>query len=114
MLRLRNRVLCERSMKQTGHVTCVIGAMGGVGTTTLAVNPAALLSTQERTTTIVELRPDFGTVSIQRRLSPAQNLSNIRDPAPVALTDQLVERLMVETHCGGRALCGPPACHGVW
>ena len=107
MLLLRNRVLRESSAKRAGRITCVIGAKGGVGTTTLAVNLAAFLSTQERTTIIVELRPDFGTVSVQLKLAPAQNLSNIRDLEPAALTDQLVERLLAETGYGGRALCGP-------
>lgn len=107
MLLLRNRALRESSASRAGRVTCVIGAKGGVGTTTLAVNLAALLSTQERKTIIVELRPDFGTVSVQLKLTPAQNLSNIRDLEPTALTDQLIERLLAETSYGGRALCGP-------
>ena len=107
MLLLRNRVLRESSAQRAGRVTCVIGAKGGVGTTTLAVNLAALLSSQDRSTIIVELRPDFGTVAVQLKLTPAQNLSNIRDLEPAALTDQLVERLLADTSYGGRALCGP-------
>ena len=107
MLLLRNRALRESSAKRAGRVTCVIGAKGGVGTTTIAVNLAALLSMQDRSTIIVELRPDFGTLSVQLKLVPAQNLSNIRELEPAALTDQLVERLMAETGYGGRALCGP-------
>lgn len=107
MLLLRNRVLRESSAQRAGRVTCVIGAKGGVGTTTLAVNLAALLSTRERKTIIVELRPDFGTVAVQLKLTPAQNLSNIRELEPAALTDQLVERLLADTSYSGRALCGP-------
>lgn len=107
MLLLRNRVLRESSAQRAGRVTCVIGAKGGVGTTTLAVNLAALLSTQERKTIIIELRPDFGTVAVQLKLTPAQNLSNIRELEPAALTEQLVERLLADTSYGGRALCGP-------
>ncbi len=107
MLLLRNRVLRESSAQRAGRVTCVIGGKGGVGTTTLAVNLAALLSTQERKTIIVELRPDFGTVAVLLKLTPAQNLSNIRELEPAALTDQLVERLLADTSYGGRALCGP-------
>lgn len=107
MLLLRNRVLRESSAQRAGRVTCVIGAKGGVGTTTLAVNLAALLASQDRSTIIVELRPDFGTVAVQLKLTPAQNLSNIRDLEPAALTDQLVERLLADTSYGGRALCGP-------
>ena len=107
MLLLRNRVLRESTAQRAGRVTCVIGAKGGVGTTTLAVNLAALLSSQDRKTIIVELRPDFGTVAVQLKLTPAQNLSNIRDLEPAALTDQLVERLLADTSYGGRALCGP-------
>jgi len=107
MLLLRNRVLRESSAQRAGRVTCVIGAKGGVGTTTLAVNLAALLSTQKRKTIIIELRPDFGTVAVQLKLTPAQNLSNIRELEPAALTEQLVERLLADTSYGGRALCGP-------
>ena len=107
MLLLRNRVLRESSAQRAGRVTCVIGAKGGVGTTTLAVNLAALLSTQERKTIIIELRPDFGTVAVQLKLNAAKNLSNIRDLEPAALTEQLVERLLADTSYGGRALCGP-------
>lgn len=107
MLLLRNRVLRESSAQRAGRVTCVIGAKGGVGTTTLAVNLAALLSTQERKTIIIELRPDFGTVAVQLKLNAAKNLSNIRELEPAALTEQLVERLLADTSYGGRALCGP-------
>lgn len=107
MLLLRNRVLRESSIKRAGRVTCIIGGKGGGGTTTLAVNLAALLARQERSVVIFELRPDFGTIAVQLKLSPVQNLANIRDLEPVALTDQLVERLLTESPFEARVLCGP-------
>ena len=47
--------------RQTGGVVSFIGAKGGVGTTTVALNVAAALARQSKVT-LVEMRPSFGTL----------------------------------------------------
>lgn len=59
-----------------------IGAKGGVGTTTTALNIALALSLQGKQTILVELRPSFGTLSCHLKRKPSANLKTLLDMPP--------------------------------
>lgn len=107
MLLARHSLLRKSAKAKSGSVLSLIGAKGGVGVTTLAVNLAAKLAEGGSQVILLEFRPDFGTVAAQLNLKPAISLAALRTIEPVAVTDQIVSRLLQETSIGVRVLCGP-------
>lgn len=108
MLLARHQVLRQSAAAKAARVFSVIGAKGGVGVTTLAVNLAAFLAQQGRDDVILlEFRPDFGTVAVQLNLRPELSLAALRELEPVAITEQVVTRLLQPTPFNVRVLCGP-------
>lgn len=108
MLLARHQVLRQSAAAKAGRVYSVIGAKGGVGVTTLAVNLAAYMAQQGKTDVILlEFRPDFGTVAVQLNLRPELSLAALRQLEPVAITEQVVTRLLQPTPFNVRVLCGP-------
>lgn len=107
MLLERHRILRQSAVGKTGRVLSVLGAKGGVGVTTLAVNLAARLVQEKKNVVLVEFRPDFGTVAVHFNLKPTASLAALRTLEPTAITEQMVNRLLVKTETGVRVLCGP-------
>ena len=107
MLLERHRILRQSAVGKTGRVLSVLGAKGGVGVTTLAVNLAARLAQENKNVILLEFRPDFGTVAVHFNLKPAASLAALRTLEPTAITEQMVNRLLVKTETGVRVLCGP-------
>jgi CheY-like chemotaxis protein/MinD-like ATPase involved in chromosome partitioning or flagellar assembly len=107
MLLARHQVLRQSAAAKAGRVYSVIGAKGGVGVTTLAVNLAAYMSEPGKDVILLEFRPDFGTVSVQLSLHPDLSLASLRELEPVAITEQVVTRLLQPTSFNARVLCGP-------
>lgn len=68
--------------RKAGEVITLLGAKGGAGTTTVALNVAAVLARQRHKVTLVEMQPAFGTLSAHFRPSKlARNLSHLLEPA---------------------------------
>ena len=107
MLLERHRILRQSAVGKTGRVLSVLGAKGGVGVTTLAVNLAARLVQEKKNVILLEFRPDFGTVAVHFNLKPTASLAALRTLEPTAITEQMVNRLLVKTETGVRVLCGP-------
>lgn len=107
MLLARHKVLRRSSVAKAGRVLSFIGAKGGVGVTTLAVNFAVKLAEEGKQVILLEFRPDFGTVSVHFNIKPTVSLAALRALEPVAITEQVVNRLLIETPSGVRVLCGP-------
>jgi DNA-binding response OmpR family regulator len=107
MLLERHRILRQNTMAKSGRVYSIIGAKGGVGATALAINLAAQIARSGKEVILLEFRPDFGTVSVQLNLKPDASLANLRDLEAVAITEQAVVRLLLDTPFGVRVLCGP-------
>jgi DNA-binding response OmpR family regulator len=107
MLLARHRILRQSAAVKAGRVYSIIGAKGGVGVTTLAVNLAAHMAAPGKEVILLEFRPDFGTVAVQLNLRPELSLATLRELEPVAITEQVVTRLLQPTSFNIRVLCGP-------
>ena len=107
MLLERHHALRHSATAKSGRVFSVIGAKGGVGATTLAVNLAAKIAKPDTTVILLEFRPDLGTISAQLHLRSDKSLAALRELEPVAITEQVVTRLLQVTSFDVRVLCGP-------
>jgi DNA-binding response OmpR family regulator len=107
MLLARHQILRQSAVAKAGRVYSVIGAKGGVGVTTLAVNLAAHVAESGKDVILLEFRPDFGTVAVQLNLRPELSLAALRELEPVAITEQVVTRLLKPAPFNARVLCGP-------
>lgn len=107
MLLTRHQILRQSAAVKAGRVYSIIGAKGGVGVTTLAVNLAAHMAKLGKDVILLEFRPDFGTVTVQLNLRPEHSLAALRELEPVAITEQVVTRLLQPTPINVRVLCGP-------
>jgi len=104
----RNRLLRQSAAPRTGRVFTLIGAKGGVGTTTVALNIAALLAKSGKSVIAAEIRPDFGTFSTQLKTpSPDKNLHGLLVFEPAAISEPLVASHLSNTSFGVRVLFGP-------
>jgi CheY-like chemotaxis protein/MinD-like ATPase involved in chromosome partitioning or flagellar assembly len=75
---LRNRVAAAKQQAANrGKVLGFIGAKGGVGTTSTALNVALALLAPERLVAVVEMRPYMGTVAQQLGLTASLNLESL-------------------------------------
>ncbi len=106
---LRQRARAQRLHRQEGRgmIMGFIGAKGGVGTTTVALNAASALCEQNRIVAAAELRPCFGTFSVQLRQTPAENLSHLLDLDPEATDASEVNARLVRLPHGLSVLFGP-------
>jgi pilus assembly protein CpaE len=66
-----------REMQTSGKIISVYNPIGGTGTTTLAVNLAAALSTNASKVALVDLNLDAGDVGTFLNIKPAYNLSSL-------------------------------------
>jgi len=113
----RHRQLVEHggnSGRPAGRVLAFLGARGGVGTTTVALNIAAGLTVLEKQVNIVELRPYFGTLALQLGQRPVDNLKLVLDLEAHLIDERELDRRLLTTHFGLRVLCSPqkPAAFG--
>jgi Flp pilus assembly CpaE family ATPase len=107
----RHRAQAEQLHKaqrvRAGKVLGFIGAQGGVGTTTVALNVASALAGQEKTVIAVELRSYFGAFSLQLRGAPVENLSNLLKLDPERINERELSRRLFSYQSGLRVLFGP-------
>jgi DNA-binding response OmpR family regulator len=95
-------------------VLSFIGSKGGVGTTTTAVNIAALLAQNGFETVVIELqagRP--GTLSLYLHADPAHGLDWLLQKPADTITPSDLEHCLVEALSGLRLLCPAASC-GTW
>ncbi|HOG46599.1 MAG TPA: response regulator [Anaerolineae bacterium] len=90
-----------------GRVLALFGAKGGVGTTTVAVNVAALLAEQGKAVCLVELRASCGIASALLKLQPVRDLGDLL-ATPIDEVDRgAVARSLARTANGLRLLAAP-------
>jgi pilus assembly protein CpaE len=93
---------------QRGRVLAFMGAKGGVGTTTVAINVAAALAVAGHDVIAVELRPWSGTFAQHcRPLGTVGNLSELFDLAPEFMVESAVRSRLWSFPVGLKVLFGP-------
>jgi DNA-binding response OmpR family regulator len=110
---LRNRPSTESRVPKRGKLIGFIGAKGGVGTTTVAVNAALALQALGRSVVVVELRPYVGTVAQQLGVTSARNIQPLLDQDhTVASNSQLLMKCLTPHRTGLHLLLAPPTMDG--
>jgi Flp pilus assembly CpaE family ATPase len=99
----------ERSTSTRPIVVGFIGVKGGTGTTTVALNVAAAMAKQNRSTIAVELKPDYGTFSFQLKHTPGTNLSSLCALGAAGIDAAGVASRLCNFPLGLRVLFGPQA-----
>ncbi len=106
----RAGALLERT-KQTqvkkGRIIGVVGAKGGVGTTTVAVNIATVLAQQGKSIILAELRTHRGTAAPNLNLKLSQDLGDLLAMEPDHISPQDVTRRLGQHKSGLRLLVAP-------
>lgn len=107
----RQKALAEHLVKtqqvKHGKTVGFIGAKGGVGTTTLAVNVALALAASDKMVIALELRSYFGTFSLQLGQTPVETLAHLLELEPEHLDERELSTRLVNHPTGLRVLFGP-------
>jgi CheY-like chemotaxis protein/MinD-like ATPase involved in chromosome partitioning or flagellar assembly len=91
----------------TARIITFVGAKGGVGTTTVAINVAAALNSDDKKVTIVELQSHPGTMVHHLNMALAQDLGDLLALDPAQLNWREVNRRVVQHASGLRLLTAP-------
>jgi DNA-binding response OmpR family regulator len=103
----RTRRLRQAQPVERGKVLGFIGAKGGVGTTTVALNVASVLARQEKSVIAMEFRSDYGTFSPQLRKVPDENLGTLPELDPEQTNERELSKRLFSSPFGLRVLFGP-------
>jgi pilus assembly protein CpaE len=103
---LRLQIKEEATRETSGQLICVLGASGGSGASTLAVNLSAVLAGNAGRCALIDLKPGVGDLAALLDLKPAHNLADL------CLNAARVDRAMFESalvsHASGVHLLAPP------
>ncbi|MBK5293353.1 MAG: response regulator [Acidobacteriia bacterium] len=89
-----------------GRIISFLGVKGGVGTTTLALNTAAVLA-HDKLVIAVELRADYGSFASHFRKLTGPNLSGLYRMDEAELSESLLEQHLVNSELGFYLMFGP-------
>ena len=106
----RSRALLARASyaeKPKGHIVAFVGAKGGVGTTTLAINTAVSLIQTQHSVTYLELRDTPGTATFQLQISPEQDLGTLLEKDSEDINERLINRTLMNDQSGLQLLVAP-------
>lgn len=109
-LMARSRALLARAsygQRPLAQVTAFIGAKGGVGTSTLAINTAVSLIQQKQSVTLLEMRSTPGTIIHQLKLTPEQDLGRLLELDPDHLSAKRINRAVFNHESGLELLVAP-------
>jgi len=95
------------SSKSPGKVLGFIGAKGGVGTTTVALNIASALVMTEKKVVAVEIRSSYGTFSAQLNLDKPQGLVSLHELNQEIIDEHEVSLHLINLPSGLCLLVGP-------
>jgi pilus assembly protein CpaE len=79
----------------SGRVIGFLGAKGGVGTTTVAINVSVALSQKEHSVLLIDLRPFFGTTSLQLNLTPQHTIADLLDMNPSQVNTEEMTKCLI-------------------
>ena len=97
----------EQQGKVPGRVLGFLGAKGGVGATTVALNVAAILAQQGKSVIALELRSCFGAFSLQFHRTPGCNLRGLLELDAERIDGKALLKQLVRLPCGVNALFAP-------
>ena len=103
----RTHRLQGKQLAKQGKVITFVGAKGGMGTTTLALNFAAALIGQMKSVIIVELTFAYGTMALQLQQQSTNNLGTLLALEPQQLDAHTVDTHLLDLPFALRVLCGP-------
>jgi pilus assembly protein CpaE len=86
------------------HMVCVIGAKGGLGTSTLAVNIAVTMASRKQDVILLELRPGLGIAGALLGINKPSGLTALMQNNPEPITTAIVEKEIVGHPSGLRSL----------
>jgi pilus assembly protein CpaE len=89
-----------------GHIVTVVGAKGGVGTTTIAANVAVALARRGTSTLLAELTTWGGNAAALLGLPSRRRLDRIPLNRPEILTATMIENTLLEHPSGLKLLAG--------
>ena len=92
---------------QSARTIAIVGAKGGVGVTSLAVNFAAALVQREYSVTLAELRSGHGEIRFHLNLPAEPNLGRLLETDAVSLSRSDVDRCVHRHVSGLRVLLAP-------
>lgn len=95
------------SAARGGKIISFIGAKGGVGTTTVALNLAALLAMQKKNVILAEMRGDYGSVASHLKVGPTENLAQLMNVPTPQIDERALSRRLMNSAFGVRVLFGP-------
>ncbi len=101
------RLFQEAQQSKPGKIIGFTGAKGGVGTSTVALNIAAVLAGQNHQVIAAELKSGRGTFSLMLNQNPESNLKDLLELAPGSLTPADLSRFLYNSSPGLRLLFGP-------
>jgi len=100
------------SPARQGRVIAMMGARGGVGTSTLAVNLAILLVQRQVLTALMDLHHYAGTIAQQLQLPVGSSLVELLDMEAEKIDGPQIEKRLIRHPSGLRVLASPPAGMG--
>ncbi len=94
-----------------GTVLGFIGAKGGVGTTTVAINMGIILAKEKKRVIALELMPNHGSFSQLLGHVPSENLKSILDLDETQIDEHLLEQKLFSHPAGLKVLFSPQSAH---
>ena len=105
--RAREGQINKSSSGRSPRVIGFLGAKGGVGTTTVALNVATALAKQQKSVILAEMRPAFGTLAYLLRQEPRESLRTLLDHFPESISEHDVGARLCKGPAESRVLFGP-------
>jgi Flp pilus assembly CpaE family ATPase len=101
-----------KSQHSAGKVIGFLGAKGGVGTTTLALNVAASLTRQRKSVIVAELRPSYGSIAYHLKQEPPRSLFSLLALPPERIGEPELRSVLCKGPAEMRILFGPQPSEG--
>lgn len=95
------------SSTKQGRIVALVGAKGGVGTSTVAVNLGSALAQRKVSTLLIDMHHHTGTVTWQLKLTPTYSLADLLAMEADQIDSRWVEKVLI-THFSGLCLLPSP------
>ncbi len=105
--RAQQEKLNELHLRKSGRVIGFLGAKGGVGATTIALNVATALAMQGKKVILVEMHSTFGMLAFHLHQDPARSLQTLLDLPPERIGHHELNAVICQGPTGLWVLFGP-------